>query len=264
VGVSAAARRSEYLGYATKFKGEIDGKISALRDLGFRPKHIDGQALIDLLYPLLNRRSSKVGKFRRGRNTKVPVPTYDPTDLLSNQVSETAVKHPEDGIIQKDGRVYRSVSLVKSPKHCFPLMITPLQSMPYENILSVTYSKDSPEYQIKRLDALDSTLGFRERTSMGRGNQKIQHQISSIRAARQAIYDNTAQVVRVGVHQTFICQTQDEAIRASSEALATFPQLHGARGMVHEIADMGVFLSSLPGCYDPSLDGPGWTVTMRS
>ena len=34
--------------------------------------------------------------------------------------------------------------------------------------------------------------------------------------------------------------------------------------MVHEISDLGVMINSIPGCYDPTTDGPGWTATMRS
>lgn len=264
VGVTAAQRRAEYLTYANKFKGMIDGKASKLADLGFNPRRVDGQGIIDILYPVLNRRSVKAGKFKRGHTTSIPVPVYDPSDLLANQLSETIVEHPANGVIKKDGRVYRSVSMVKPPKACLPLMISPLQSSPYENILSVTFSKDDRETQMRRLDRLDSTLGLREFTHRGRSNQKVQHQISAIRAARQELYNSAAQIVRIGVHQTFICQTVDEALRATSEAVATFPQLNGARGMIHEISDLGVMVNSLPGCYDPATDGSGWTNVMRS
>ncbi len=264
VGVSFAERRTEYLEIANKFRGLIDGSASKLRDLGFAPRRVDGQGLINLLYPILNRRSVKSGKFKRGRTTAVPVPIYDSSDFLSNQISETHMEHPENGIIKKDGKYFRTVSMVKPPKQCLPLMITPLQSAPYEHILSVTYSKDTQMKQLKRLDALDATLGFRERTYLGRGNQKVQHQIGAIRAARNELYNASAQIVRVGVHQTFICQTREEAIRASSEAAAAFPQLHGARGMEHKISDLGVMVNSLPGAYDPATDGPGWTTVMRS
>jgi hypothetical protein len=264
VGISAAQRKAEYLAYVAKFRGEIEGKVARLGDLGFRPARIDGQGIIDILYPILNRRSVKSGKFRRSKTSSVPVPTYDSSDLLANQISETPAQHPKDGIIAKDGRIFRTISMVKSPKHCFPIMIAPLQSTPHEQILSVTYSKDSVSTQLKRLDKLDSTLGFRQMTGLGRLNQKVQHQIRSIRTARENLYNNSSQIVRVGVHQTLICQTEDEALRASAESLAAFPQLHGARGMVHEIADLGVCVNSLPGCYDPSLDGAGWTVMMQS
>jgi hypothetical protein len=264
VGATVEGRRSEYGEYANKFRGVIDGSVAKLSDLGFNPQRVDGQGLIDLLYPILNRRSIKSGKFRRGRNTAVPVPVYDPKDLLSNQISETHMDHPENGIIKKDGRVFRTVSMVKPPKQCFPLMITPLQSSPYENIISVTFSKDSQAKQLKRLDALDSTLGMREFTGLGRSNQKIQHQIAAIRAARSELYSNRSQIVRLGVHQTFICQTVDEAVRATSEAIATFPQLNGARGMTHEVSDLGVLMNALPGGYDPVTDGAGWTTVMRS
>lgn len=264
IGVTAEQRRNEYLEYANKFKGVIEGSAVKLRDLGFNPMRIDGQGMINLLYPILNRRSTKSGRFKRGRTSSIPVPVFDPDDFLANQVSETHAEHPENGIIKKDGKYFRAVSMVKPPKQCLPLMITPLQSAAYENILSVTFSKDTQLAQIKRLDALDSTLGLRERTSLGRSNQKIQHQIGAIRAARNELYNATSQIVRVGVHQTFICQTREEAVRAASEAVATFPQLHGARGMEHKISDLGVMINSLPGCYDPSTDGSGWTTVMRS
>lgn len=257
-------RRAEYLLYASEFRGVVDGKIAKLADLGFAPRRIDGQGLISLLYPILNRRSVKAGQFRRGRNTTIPVPEYDSGDLLANQVSETAASHPKNGFLLKDGRVYRSVSMVKPPRAMLPLMISPLQASPYENIISVTISKDEKSKQLKRLDNLDSTLGLREFTARGRSNQKIQHQIAAVRAARQELYNNATQLVRAGLHQVFICQTEDEAIRASAEALATFPQLNGARGMSHEISDIGIIVNSLPGAYDPTTDGPGWTNLMRS
>lgn len=264
VGVSTEQRRGEYLEYANKFRGVIEGSVIKMRDLGFNPSMIDGQGLIDMLYPILNRRTTKSGKFKRGRTTSVPVPVYDPDDYLANQISETHMEHPEDGIIKKDGRYFRTVSMVKPPKQCLPLMITPLQASPYEHLLSVTFSKDPLVQQIKRLDFLDSTLGLRERTGLGRANQQVQHQIGAIRAARNELYNASSQIVRVGVHQTFFCQTKEEAVRAGSEAVATFPQLHGARAMTHLVSDLGVMLNGLPGCYDPSTDGPGWTCTMRS
>ncbi len=264
VGVSATMRRKEYQGYASKFRGVIEGSIVKFRDNGMTPKMFHAQDLIDLLYPILNRRSTKGSKSRHGRNTAVPVPLYDPLDLLANQISETPAEHPEDGIIKKDGRYFRTVSMVKPPKRCLPLMITPMQSTPYENLLSVTFSKDSVQDQIKRLDAIDGFMGLRLRTPGGRSNQKVQTQIGTIRAARQELYSNTSQIVRVGVHQTFVCETADEVIRASSEAVAGFPQLNGARGMTHLISDMGVMLNTLPGCYDPTTDGEGWTTMMRS
>lgn len=264
VGIGAEQRHTEYMGYANKFKGLTDGAAAKLADLGFYPRRMDGQDLINVLFPILNRRSVKPGKYRRGRTTALPVPVYDSDDLLANQLSETAVEHPRDGVIKKDGRIFRSVSMVKPPKQCLPLMIAPLQSAPFENIVSVTFSKDPREKQLERLDRLDGTLGMRERAWGGRSNQKILHQISAIRSARQELYNSKEQIVRVGVHQTFICQTEDEAIRATSEAVATFPQLNGARGMVHEISDMAVLINSLPGCYDPSTDGAGWTTVMQS
>ena len=264
VGLSAEQRQAEYMGFANKFKGIIDGSAAKLADLGFYPKRVDGQSLINLLYPILNRRSVKPGKHRRGRTTAVPVPEYDPDDLLANQISETPVEHPRDGIIRKDGRIFRSVSMVKPPKSCMPLMIAPLQSAPYENIISVTFSKDPKEKQLERLDRLDGTLGMRERAWGGRSNQKVSHQISAIRNARQELYDSREQIVRVGVHQTFLCQNDDEAIRATAEAVATFPQLNGARGMVHEVSDMAVLINTLPGAYDPASDGAGWTTVVQS
>lgn len=264
MGTSIEQRKGEYMGYANSFKGIVEGGAEKMAAMGFRPRRLDAQDLINLLYPILNRRSVKSGKFRRGRTTGIPVPTYDPGDFLANQVSETPVSHPAPGIIHKDGRVFRTVSMVKPPKQCLPLMIAPLLSSPYENMVAVTFSKDSKERQLKRLDTLDGLMGFRERTYFGRSNQKIQHQISAIRAARQDLYNNASQIVRVGVHQTLICQNQDEAVRASSESLATFPQLNGSRGMVHDIADLGIMLNCLPGCYDPATDGPGWTTVVQS
>jgi len=261
---SSGERRREYLVFANEFRGLIDGKMARMMDLGFRPRRLAGQDIIDILYPLLNRRSTKSGKYRRGRSSAIPVPEYDPAIFLANQLSETGVDHVDNGIIKKDGRVFRTVSLAKPPKSLLPLMITSLQSLPYENILSVTISKDTKDAQLARLDALDSMLGFREFTNRGRSNQKIQHQIAAIRAARHELYSGRSQLVRVGVHQTFICQTEDEARRASGEALSTFPQLHGARGMVHEISDLAGLINSLPGCYDPSTDGAGWTNVFRS
>jgi hypothetical protein len=264
VGLSAEQRHAEYMGHANKFKGVIDGTAAKLADLGFYPRRMNGQDLINTLYPILNRRSIKPGKHRRGRTTAIPVPEYDPEDLLANQISETGVEHPRDGIIKKDGRVFRSVSMVKPPKTCMPLMIAPLQSAPYENILSVTFSKEPREVQLERLDRLDSTLGMRERGWGGRSNQKVNHQISAIRHARQELYNAREQIVSVGVHQTFFCQNEDEAVRATSEAVASFPQLNGARGMVHEISDMAVLINSLPGAYDPGTDGAGWTNSVQS
>jgi len=264
VGVTAMERQTEYSQFASKFKVDVEGKTGRLSDLGFRPRRLDGQGLIDLLYPLLNRKSTRAGKFRRGRTTQVPVPTYDAQDLLSNQISESAVSHPANGIIKKDGRVYRALSMVKPPKKCLPLMVTPLQSLPYENILSVTVSRDTLDKQLKRLDSLDTMLGLRETTNLGRSNQKISHQISAIRSARQDLYDGSSQIVRAGLHQTFICLNEDEAIRATSEALSTLSQMNGARGMVHEVSDLGLVINSLPGCYDPATDGAGWTSTLMS
>lgn len=262
--VSTEQRRKEYDEYANGFKGLVTGKIAKLSDLGFAPRRVSGQGLINLIYPILNRRSVKAGQFRRGRNTTVPAPEFDNKDLLANQISETHASHPRDGIIVKDGRVFRSVSMVKAPRAMLPLMISPLQSTPYENIISVTISKDDKNSQLRRLDRLDALMGRRERTASGRSNQKVMHQIQAIRTARQDLYNGTTQLVRLGLHQTFICQTEDEALRASAEAVASFPQLNGARGMVHEISDMAVMINSLPGGYDPATDGPGWTNMMRS
>lgn len=262
--MTADKRRQEYYENANKFKGILEGTSAKLADMGFHPYQFDAQDLIDLMFPLLNRRSIKGGKYKRGRNTNVAVPVYDPQEILTNQISETKVDHPENGIIKKDGRVYRTVSMVETPKQCLPLMIAPLQCASYENILSVTYSKDSQQEQIKKLDQKDAMLGFREVTARGRANQKALHRISAIRAARAELYASRCQIVRVGVHQTFICQNEDEAKRATSEAIATISQINGARGMVHEISDLATFIHSLPAMYDPEMDGEGWTVTLRS
>jgi len=258
------SRTEEYRRFVGKFRGEIDGKMSRFADLGLHPSRIDGQGLIDLLYPLLNRRSTKGGKFKRGRFNAVAVPRYDSDDLLCNQVSDTVAYHPEDGFLVKDGRVYHTVSMVKPPKQCLPLMTVPMQSLPMESILNVTYSKDTQEEQLKRLDRLDKTLGLREVGALGRANQKVLHQIATIRQARDELYSNRSQVVRVGVHHVQITNNLDEARRASSEVLAMFPALNGARGMSHMISDLGVLLGSLPGSYDPTTDGPGWTSMMMS
>lgn len=257
-------RTQEYAQYVGKFRGEIDGKIARLADMGLAPKQIDGQGLIDLLYPLLNRRSTKGGKFKRGQSNAVPVPTYDTDDILANQVSDTTAAHPFDGYLIKDGRVYHAVSMVKPPKQCLPLMTIPLQSLAYESILSVTYSRDPIEQQMKRLDRLDTLLGMRERAPGGRSNQKVMHQISTIRHARNELYSNRSQIVRAGLHHVQITENLDEARRAASEVLAMFPALNGARGMSHMISDLGVLTHALPGAYDPSTDGSGWTTTLQS
>lgn len=259
-----SARTEEFVRFVDKFQGEIEGKITRFADMGFRPIRIDGQALIDLLYPILNRRSTKGGKFKRGRYNAVPTPEYDPDDILANQISDTPAYHPEDGYVVKDGRVFHCVSMVKPPKQCLPLMTISLQSVPVESIMSVTFSRDPIEQQLKRLNQLDSTLGMRERSPLGRTNQKVLHQIATVRQAREELYSNRSQIVRTGLHHVQITQTLDEARRAASEVLALFPSLNGARGMSHMISDLGVILHALPGAYDPSTDGPGWTTMMRS
>lgn len=257
-------RYEEYKRFVGKFRGEVDGKVSRFSDLGLHPSRIDGQGLIDLMYPLFNRRSTKGGKFKRGRFNAVAVPKYDPDDLLANQVSDTPVYHPEDGFLVKDGRVYHTVSMVKPPKQCLPLMTVPMQSLPMESIFTITYSKDPSEEQLKRLDRLDRSLGLREVGAMGRANQKVLHQITTIRQAREELYSNRSQICRVGVHHIQISNTMDEARRSSSEVLAMFPALNGARAMSHMISDLGVMVNALPGSYDPATDGPGWSSMMRS
>ncbi len=257
-------RSEEYGRFVGKLTGEVSGKIARFADLGLRPAMIDGQGLIDLLYPLLNRRSTKGGKFKRGRHNAVPVPAYDPDDLLVNQISDSPAFHPEDGYFQKDGRVYHTVSMVKPPKQCLPLMTVPLQSLPMESILSVNFSRDPLETQLKRLDRLDSTMGLRERTAFGRSNQKILHQIATVRQARDELYSNRSQIVRVGLHHVQITENMGDARRCASEVLAMFPTLNGARGMPHMISDLGVLVNALPGAYDPATDGAGWTVMVQS
>lgn len=261
---AASSRAEEYYRFVDTFRGEVEGKVSRLGDVGLTPERIDGQGLINILYPLLNRRSTKGGKFKRGRYNAVACPHFDSMDILSNQLSDTPAYHPEDGFIVKDGRVYHTVSMVKPPKQCLPLMTVPMQSMHMESILNVTFSKDTQQEQLARLDKLDRTLGLREVGALGRANQKILHQIQTIRQAREELYSNRSQVVRVGMHHVQISQNLDEARRSASEVLAMFPALNGARGMSHMISDLGVFLNSLPGGYDPSTDGPGWTTMMRS
>ena len=262
--VTTEMRRTEYKGYVDKFRGQVDGFYAKLNDLGFVPKRMDGQALINLLYPLLNRKSLKDGTYKRNKTSRVPAPPYDADDLLCNQLSDTPVEHPKNGVIKKDGRFYKSVSMVKLPKQCLPIMMAPLQSSAYEHILTVTYAKDAHDKQMRRLDTLDSSLGLRERTGLGRVNQKIVHQISAIRSARDELYNSACQIVRVGVHQTFVCQTEEEAQRAASEGLSSLTQLHGARGMAHEVTDLAALLTSLPGAYDPATDGAGSTNLIKS
>jgi len=257
-------RTLEYQRFVERFRGEVDGKVSRMGDVGLVPRRVDGQGLIDILFPLLNRRSTKGGKFKRGRANAVAVPQYDPDDLLSNQISTTPAYHPENGYLVKDGRVYHTVSMVKAPKQCLPMMTVPLQSFPVESILSVTFSRDPKEKQLARLDRLDGLLGLRERTAMGRSNQKILHQIRTIRQAREELYSNRAQICRVGVHHVQITETLDQARRAASEVIAMFPALNGARGMSHMVSDLGILMNALPGGYDPVTDGPGWTCMLQS
>ncbi len=257
-------RGEEYQKFVDEFRGQVDGKINSFNMMGLRPSLVDGQGLIDMLYPILNRRSTKGGRFRRGRSNMLPVPEYDSDDLLSNQLSTTPAFHNEDGFIEKDGRIFHTVSMVKPPKQCLPMMTIPLQSSPVESIFSVTYSKDTVENQMKRLNGLDRSLGMRERGPLGRSNQQINHQISTVRQARDELYSNRSQIVQVGLHHVQVTQNIDEARRAASEVLAQFPTLNGARGMSHMISDLGVLLNALPGGYDPSTDGAGWTTMMRS
>jgi hypothetical protein len=139
-----------------------------------------------------------------------------------------------------------------------------LQSTAVESILSVTYSKDTFEKQLKRLNTLDSSLGLREFDAKGRPNQKILMQIQTIRKAGEELYANKSQIVKVGCHHVQISENLDDAYRASSEVLSLYPSLNGARGLSHMISDVGVLVHSLPGAYDPSTDGPGWTCLMRS
>jgi len=181
---SESNRTEQLVEFVDFFRGEVEGTVSRMSEMGLKGKRVDGQGLIDLLYPILNRRSTKGGKVRRGRSNAVPVPEFDPDDILANQVSSTAAQHPEDGFLVKDGRVFHAVSMVKPPKQALPMMTVPLQSSPYESIISVTYSKDRVDKQLARLSRLDATLGLREFGPGGRSNQEISHQISTIRQAR--------------------------------------------------------------------------------
>ena len=257
-------RFSQYSNFVEEFLGEVQGRVSRLADMGFRPQIINGQKLIDIMYPLLNRRSIKGGKFKRGRDNALPVPEWDPADFLVNQISDTPAEHPKDGYLVKDGRVYHTVSMVKPPKQALPLMTLKLQSTDMESIFSVTYSKDPFDKQLKRLSTLDSLLGLRETDMRGRLNQKVLMDISTIRQARQELYSNSSQLVRVGCHHVQITENLDDARRATSEIVSMFPSINGARALSHTISDIGVLVNSLPGAYDPSLDGPGWTCVMRS
>lgn len=261
---SETNRVKQLIEFTDFFRGEVEGTVARMSEMGLRAKRLDGQGLIDVLYPILNRRSTKGGKLRRGRSNAVPVPEFDPNDILANQISSTPAKHPEDGYLVKDGRVFHTVSMVKPPKQAMPMMSVPLQSSPYESIISVTYSKDPVEKQLGKLNRLDTTLGWRERSPGGRSNQEVLHQINTVRQARDEIYSNRSQLVKVGFHKIIIAEDLDSAKRASGEVMAQFPALNGARGMAHSISDLGVMINALPGCYDPSTDGPGWTTTMRS
>lgn len=257
-------RLDEYAKFCEEFSGEVQGRISRLADFGMSPRRVDGQGLIDMLYPILNKRSIKGGKFRRGTNNAMPVPAYDPGDILSNQLSDTPAEHPEDGFLIKDGRVFHAISMVKAPKQALPLMTVQLQSMPVESIMSVSLSRDPVEKQIKRLDILDNTLGLREFTQGGRLNQRISQQIATIRAARQEIYSAKTQLVRCGVSHVQFTENMDDARRAASEVRSLFPAMNGARALSHKVSDMGMMVNTLPGAYDPATDGPGWTCVMRS
>ena len=257
-------RLEQYRRFVEQFQGEVQGRVSRLADMGLNPSVVDGQGLINLLYPLLNRRSVKGGKFKRGKNNALPVPEYDPSDFLVNQISDTPAFHPQDGYLVKDGRVYHTVSMVKPPKQAMPLMTLRMQSTEMESILSVTYAKDPYDEQLRRLNTLDSLLGLRELDARGRLNQQVMMNIDTVRRARQELYSNASQLVRVGCNHVQITENLDDARRATSEVLSMFPNLNGARGLSHMISDVGVLVNSLPGAYDPSLDGPGWTCVMRS
>ena len=257
-------RTTEYNRFVDSFQGEVRGRVTRLADLGLGPQMINGQELINILYPILNRRSIKGGRFRRGSNNAMPVPIYDPDDFLCNQLSDSTAIHKQNGYLHKDGRVYHTVSMVKPPKQAFPLMTLPMQSSEMESILNVTYSKDPFQKQLKRLSTLDTALGLREIGPKGRMNQEVSMRIQTIRRAREELYANRSQLVRVGIHHVQITENLDDAYRASSEMLSRFPQLNGARGLSHMISDLGVLVNALPGAYDPSTDGPGWTSIMQS
>ncbi len=262
--IALDARMKEYQTYLQEFQGEVDGKIARLADMGFQPQMVDGQGIINILYPLLNRAQTKGGKFKKGRLNAVPIPKYDDDEILANQLSETPAYHPEDGYVVKDGRVYHAISMVKPPKRCLPLMTIPIQNVPYESIFTVTYSKEPKDKQLNRLSIRDTLLGLRARGPRGRSNQEVNHDISVIRAARDELYTGSSQIVKVGCHHVQITQNIDEARRANSEMLAVFPTMNDARGLSHLISDLGVIVNSLPGCYDASTDGPGWTCMIQS
>lgn len=254
---------TQYKMYAEKFNNFIEGRVNQLNSAGLVVTRLTGQDLIDILYPILNRGSMKRNKVKKGRTQVYPIPRWDPNDWLSNQISETPVSHPENGLIKKDRFYYKTTSMTKIPRELHPFQILPMMLLNYENILTVTISKEPYEKQVKSLEHLKLLLGLRVRSPFGY-NQKLGTQYQGIQEALQDLYEKKCQLVKIGVHQTVICKTKEEAEKAAETSLAAISQMDGARGMIHEISDLGAFINCLPGCYDPMTDGPGWTNYIRS
>ncbi|MDW8191257.1 MAG: TraC family protein, partial [Pseudobdellovibrionaceae bacterium] len=262
-GIDESTLQGQYKLYAEKFNNFIEGKVTQLVSSGLKLSRLDGQKLINLLYPLLNRGRLKKNTIKKGRTYANPAPKWDPNDWLSNQVSETSAEHPEHGVLKKDGAYYKVVSVTKIPRELYPFQILPLMLSNYENILTVTISKEPYEKQIKGLEHLDFLLSLRLHSPFGY-NQKLGTQYQGIKEILQDMYEKKCQLVKVGIHQTLICQTKEEAQKAAETSLAAISQMDGARGMIHDISDLGALINCLPGAYDPITDGPGWTNYIRS
>ncbi|MCS6961633.1 MAG: TraC family protein [Deltaproteobacteria bacterium] len=259
----ASYMEQQYKMHAEKFNNFIEGKINHMTSAGFKLSRLNAQDLINILYPVLNKGSTRKNRIKSGRTYHNPVPKWDPNDWLSNQISETPLHHTDHGIMKKDKRYYKVVSVTKIPRELQPFQILPLMLLNYENILSVTISKEPYEKQVKSLERLDFLLSLRLYSPLGY-NQKLGTQYKGIKDALQDLYEKKCQLVKIGIHQTVICQTADEAQKAAEAAVSAISQMDGARGMIHEISDLGAFINCLPGCYDPITDGPGWTNYIRS
>ncbi len=254
---------AQYKIYSDKFNNIIAGKVHQLNSMKLYLKRINAQNLIDILYPILNKRSIKRNSIKKGRTVSNPTPTWDPLDWLSNQISETPLEHPENGLIKKDGFYYKVVSMTKIPRELTPFQIMQLLFIPCENILTVTFSKEPFEDQVKRLETLNNLLALRLYTPFGY-NQKLGTQYKGIKEILQDMYEKKCQLVKIGVHQLLIGKTKEEVQKAAEAAISNISQMNGARGMVHDISDLGAMIHCLPGAYDPITDGPGWTNYIRS
>jgi len=260
---SQSELETQYKFYAEKFVNFVQGKVQQLSSIGLKCTQLKAQDFINLMYPILNARSVKRNRIKKGRSFRAPAPQYDPNDWLSNQINETPLYHPDHGVIKKDGRYFKVVSMAKIPRELQPFQLLPLFLLDYENIVTVTLSKESFDRQIKKLETLDVLLSLRLQNPLGY-NQKLGTQYRGIKEMLQELYEKKCQLVRVGVHQILIGQTKEEVEKAAEASLAAFSQINGARGMVHDISDLGALVNALPAAYDPITDGSGWTNYMRS